>query len=165
MCVIGHPPRYRPDYPKLARNYCELGTTNAKLFEVTPLTIGLWIADIPEFAEAVRFGRVRADGQVAESLHQRAIGYRQTVERVMHCRGKPVTVTCTIRRMSVPASPGWKTAARRTGAGGPGRETTSTSCWTGSRLRQRCSWHRWPDRHGVRGHAKSTAQRKLRELR
>lgn len=97
MCIIGHPiTRYRPEYCKLAQNYCELGATDAKLaefFEVTPVSIGLWIADIPDFADAVRLGRVLADGQVAESRYQRAIGWRQTVERVLRCRGKPVTVT------------------------------------------------------------------------
>jgi hypothetical protein len=99
MCIIGHSiTRYRPDYARLARNYCELGASDAKLakfFAVSPVTLALWIADIPEFADAVREGRLAADAEVAESLHQRAVGWHETVERVLWRRDKPVTVTYT----------------------------------------------------------------------
>ncbi len=61
MCVVGHTiTRYRPDYARLAQNYCELGASDAKLakfFAVSPVTLALWIADIPEFG-ALRPARV-----------------------------------------------------------------------------------------------------------
>ena len=99
MCIIGHSiTRSHPDYARLARNYCELGASDAKLakfFGVSPVTLALWIADIPEFADAVREGRLTADADVAESLHQRAVGWHETVERVLWRRDKPVAVTYT----------------------------------------------------------------------
>jgi hypothetical protein len=91
-----HPSRHQPDYRTLAQNFCRLGATNAQLaelFDVPTETIALWLADIPDFAEAVRHGRVMADAYVAESLFQRATGYVETVERIMMCRGAPMTVT------------------------------------------------------------------------
>jgi hypothetical protein len=91
-----HPSRHQPDYCTLAQNFCRLGATNAQLaelFDVPTETIALWLADIPDFAEAVRHGRVMADAYVAESLFQRATGYVETVERIMMCRGAPMTVT------------------------------------------------------------------------
>ena len=90
MTTPGQPTSYRPDYPRLARNYCLLGATNQELatfFEVSPRTIDNWIAAHPEFATCVRDGRIRADAEVASRLYERAIGYVQVIERREVCRG------------------------------------------------------------------------------
>lgn len=54
-----------------------LGATNEELaafFDVAVSTIGKWLAEIPEFATAVRSGKTMADAEVASSLYRRANG-------------------------------------------------------------------------------------------
>jgi hypothetical protein len=64
---------------------------------VTRRTVDNWIARHPDFAEAVRTGRVAADARVARCLYDRAVGWQHTVERtVMHC-GKARTLTDVVR--------------------------------------------------------------------
>src|SRR5215207_346766 len=88
MTTSGRPTAYRREFCELAHNYCLLGATNAELaafLDVCPRTIDNWIASHPAFAEAVREGRVVADGRVARCLYERAVGWRGTVERtVLH---------------------------------------------------------------------------------
>jgi hypothetical protein len=100
MTTAGQPTLYKPEYCGLAHNYCLLGATNEELaafFEVTRRTVDNWIARHPDFAEAVRTGRVAADARVARCLYDRAVGWQHTVERtVMHC-GKARTLTDIVR--------------------------------------------------------------------
>ena len=75
---VGRPTSYKPEYAELAHNYCLLGANNQKLavlFDVAPSTFSLWLANIPEFSDAVKKGRDVADALVAKSLYQRALGY------------------------------------------------------------------------------------------
>jgi hypothetical protein len=91
MSTMGRPTDYQPEFCELARNYCLLGATNAELagfFDVAPRTVDNWIAGIPAFADAVREGRIVADGRVAHSLYTRAIGFSHTVERTVLHRGE-----------------------------------------------------------------------------
>jgi hypothetical protein len=100
MATAGQPTLYKPEYCGLAHNYCLLGATNEELaafFEVTRRTVDNWIARHPDFAEAVRTGRVAADARVARCLYDRAVGWQHTVERtVMHC-GKARTLKDVVR--------------------------------------------------------------------
>jgi hypothetical protein len=94
----GRPTVYKPDYAETARICCTLGATNpvlAERFEVSRSTIDRWIADIPDFRDAVRKGREIADETVASALYSRAIGTRQEVTKAFCHQGKPVTVTYT----------------------------------------------------------------------
>src|SRR5688500_13594963 len=88
MTTPGRPTDYRQEYCERAHTSCPLGATNAELagfLDVSPRTIDNWIASHPAFAEAVREGRVVADGRVARCLYERAVGWRGTVERtVLH---------------------------------------------------------------------------------
>ena len=96
----GRPTLYKPEYDDQAHNHCLLGATNAglaDLFDVGQRTIDRWIADIPSFAKAVRDGRAIADGRVARSLYERAVGYRHTVERIMFHRGEEKRITSTVQ--------------------------------------------------------------------
>src|SRR5205814_5236212 len=80
----------------LAQSFCRLGATEeqlAELFSVSPQTITGWMAEIPEFAAAVRRGRTFADADVAHNLHRLAVGYSHTVERFMRGRDGPVKVS------------------------------------------------------------------------
>ena len=100
MPAAGQPTLYKSEYCGLAHNYCLLGATNEELaafFEVTRRTVDNWIARHPDFAEAVRSGRVAADARVARCLYDRAVGWQHTVERtVMHC-GKARTLKDVVR--------------------------------------------------------------------
>jgi hypothetical protein len=100
MTNAGRPTLYRPEYDDQAHNQCLLGATNAglaELFDVGQRTIDRWIADIPSFAKAVRDGRAIADGRVARSLYERAVGYRQTVERTVLHRGQEIKIGNTVQ--------------------------------------------------------------------
>lgn len=100
MTTSGRPTLYRPEYDEQAHNHCLLGATNAglaDLFNVGQRTIDRWIADIPSFAKAVRDGRAIADGRVARSLYERAVGYQHTVERILFHRGEEKRITSTVQ--------------------------------------------------------------------
>jgi hypothetical protein len=100
MTIPGRPTLYRPEYDEEAHDHCLLGATNAglaDLFGVAPRTIDNWIANIPEFAKAVREGRAVADARVARSLYERAVGYRHTVERTVLHRGEERKLTNTVQ--------------------------------------------------------------------
>ena len=99
MASPGRPTLYKPGYAEQAHAYCLLGATNAGLadvFEVAPRTIDYWIADIPEFANAVHEGRAVADARVARSLYERAVGYQHTIEQTVLHRGEERKLTNTV---------------------------------------------------------------------
>jgi hypothetical protein len=98
MCIIGRASGYRPDYVRLAFNYCRLGATRDRLpalFGVSAATIERWLAAVPEFAKEVWRGSRLADAEVAGNLHRLATGYDRQVERVMMWRGEARVVTYT----------------------------------------------------------------------
>src|SRR5262245_6265069 len=100
MTAAGRPSLYKREYDEQAHNHCLLGATNAglaELFGVGERTIDRWIADIPSFAKAVRDGRAFADGRVARSLYERAVGYRQPVERIVVLRGEAKKIELTVQ--------------------------------------------------------------------
>lgn len=75
---IGRPTKFDAKMLRQARELALLGLTDvemAKVFEVTKSTWNLWKLRHPEFAAALRDGKVLADAKVAASLHHRAIGY------------------------------------------------------------------------------------------
>ena len=99
MPKAGQPTAYKTDYCSQAHNYCLMGATNEDLagfFEVTRRTIDNWIAAHPDFAAAVRTGRVVADSRVARSLYDRAMGFEHTVERTVMHRGEERTLKSTL---------------------------------------------------------------------
>lgn len=74
----GRPTKYKPEYAEQAYKLCLLGHTNEELatfFEVAPSTIDEWIAKNNEFSGAVKKGKVIADGEAAEGLYKRAVGF------------------------------------------------------------------------------------------
>ena len=100
MSFAGRPTLYKPEYDDQAHNHCLLGATNAGLAELLGVgerTVDRWIADIPSFAKAVHDGRAIADGRVARSLYERAVGYRQSVERVVVLRGDAKKIDVTVQ--------------------------------------------------------------------
>jgi hypothetical protein len=84
----GRPPLYKPEYNEMARRFCllKLDTTDedlAKFFGVTRITVLNWKKEYPDFAEAILDGKERADTQVANALHQRALGYSHDAVKIV----------------------------------------------------------------------------------
>jgi hypothetical protein len=94
----GRPTSYKPENVEIAHQACMLGATNdtlAERFAVCRRTIDNWIATIPEFSDAVRFGREVADASVVSALFARCTGMEQKMTKVFCHRGQPVTATYT----------------------------------------------------------------------
>ena len=99
MPTPGQPTSYKPEHCELAYNYCLLGATNEALggfFGVTRRTIDNWIATHPAFAEAIEWGRGRADAEIARSLFSRAKGFSHKVTRTTLYQGEERTITNTV---------------------------------------------------------------------
>ena len=90
MADMGCPTKYKPEFDKLAYNYCLLGATDKELadyFDVTETTVNNWKIDYPSFFESIKDGKERADILVAQSLHKRATGYKQKTQKAMQYQG------------------------------------------------------------------------------
>jgi len=75
---MARPTKYQKAYAEQARKLCMLGYTDDQLadfFEVAESTIHKWKIDHPEFSESIKKGKDISDGEVADSLYQRAMGY------------------------------------------------------------------------------------------
>lgn len=82
----GRPPKYEPDYPEKAYKLALLGAKNieiAEFFEVNEDTIYEWKKVYPEFSEALKNGKVKADAEIASSLYERAKGYEYIEQQVV----------------------------------------------------------------------------------
>jgi len=94
----GRPTLYRAEQCARARDHCRQGATLgqlAGLLGVAPRSIDNWIARIPEFAAAVREGRAAADAELDRVLYRRAVGFDETVQRPVRCRGRVEVVSFT----------------------------------------------------------------------
>jgi len=91
----GRPTDYKLEYCQLVYNYCLLGATDKELaeyLEISEATLNNWKIEHPEFIESIRAGKEDADARVAKSLHKRATGYDQKVDKVMQYQGEAVVV-------------------------------------------------------------------------
>jgi hypothetical protein len=82
---------YQPEYPELARRFCQLGGTNQELadfFGVSRSTIDEWLRVHPEFAEAVHHGRDVIDMVVADKLLTRVMGYTHEGKKYVVYKGE-----------------------------------------------------------------------------
>jgi hypothetical protein len=94
----GRPTLYQERYAEEGRKLCELGATDAQMADfwgVHENTINNWKRAHPEFAQAVRRGKMWADAQLAEALYLRGIGYSHPAVKIMQHEGKPVVVEYT----------------------------------------------------------------------
>lgn len=97
----GRPTRYKPEYGDQAYRLCLLhkDTTDEDLAEFLTVAVSSiyeWKKKHPEFADAVRSGKVAADAEVANALRQRAMGYSHPEDKIFLHEGEPVVVP-TIR--------------------------------------------------------------------
>tara|TARA_R100000808_G_scaffold2647_1_gene10204 strand:- start:994 stop:1461 length:468 start_codon:yes stop_codon:yes gene_type:complete len=91
---MGRPSKYQDAFAEQAFKLCLLGATDERLsnfFEVAESTISKWKLDYPEFSEALKRGRDEADAKVADSLYNKAIGWK-TQETTRDAAGNERTV-------------------------------------------------------------------------
>lgn len=91
----GRPTKYQEAYAGQAFKLCLLGATDvalANFFEVDEATIYRWKDRYPEFCEALKAGKFRADAEVANKLYQRALGYSHPEDKIFQYEGDPVIV-------------------------------------------------------------------------
>lgn len=95
---IGRPTLYDPEtHPTRVRNLCMLGLTDAQIagvLEIAESTLQVWKRAHPEFMASIKEGREDADGKVARSLYERAMGYTHDDEEIK-------VVDKTIERVAV----------------------------------------------------------------
>lgn len=85
--MAGQPTKYRKEYNKQVYKLCLLNATDKQIadyFEVTEQTITNWKKQYPSFFGSIKDGKIRADAEVAESLHGRAVGCSVPEDRVFH---------------------------------------------------------------------------------
>lgn len=82
----GGPSLYSETHVERVYRLCLLGLTNKELslsFGVEEQTIYNWREKFPDFAEAIKKGRMEADSHIAQALYHRAKGYSHK-ETVFH---------------------------------------------------------------------------------
>lgn len=81
----GRPTKYKSEYVDLAYKFCLMGATNEKLaefFDVATATVSNWMNEHADFLDAVKRGRVQADGEIAHALYHRAKGYSHKAVKI-----------------------------------------------------------------------------------
>lgn len=76
---------YKPEYAEQARKLCLLGATDkdlADFFGCNEATINNWKTRHPDFLESIKKGKDIADGEVADRLYRRAMGYSHEDEDI-----------------------------------------------------------------------------------
>ena len=89
---------YRDEYPAQALKLCRLGATNPELadfFKVAVSTLSKWLAEIPEFSDALKEGREIANANVASRLYERAMGYSHPEDKIFNNNGEALIVPTT----------------------------------------------------------------------
>lgn len=74
---MGRPTKYQEAHAATAQKLALLGCIDkeiADFLEITVSTLNKWKKEFPEFAEALKKGKLVADSRVAEALYRKAIG-------------------------------------------------------------------------------------------
>ena len=78
-------PTYHPKYAEEARKRALMRATDEDLaqhFDIPLATFNEWRATIPDFAEAVRYGRKMGDADIVDGLHQAGAGFSCEVVKI-----------------------------------------------------------------------------------
>jgi hypothetical protein len=79
----GRPTKYKAEYCEEVTRLCLLGLTDEQLaqyFEISVATLNTWKNTHPDFLEAIKDGKERADAKVGASLYNKALGYTETIK-------------------------------------------------------------------------------------
>lgn len=86
----GRPTRYKKEFDDLAFNYTLLGakdTQLAEFFNTSEKTINTWKKRHKSFLQSIKKGKEKADGEVAQSLYKKALGYEYEEEEAKAVAG------------------------------------------------------------------------------
>lgn len=96
--MAGAPTLYRELYNEQARKLCLLGYTDKELadfFGVCEDTINNWKVEHPQFFVSIQKGKDIADGEVANALYHRALGYSHPEDDIKAINGQIVVTPTT----------------------------------------------------------------------
>ena len=86
---------YRREFAEEARKLALAGATDKQMawyFEVPLATKHDWLASVPEFVQAVQYGRTLGDADVVEGFRQIAMGcFPERVTRAVGAEKEPLT--------------------------------------------------------------------------
>ena len=94
----GRPTKYKAEFAEQARKLCLLGATDAEMadfFGVTEQTVNAWKAAHPACLESITRGKILADAEEADNLHQRAMGYSHPAVKIFNNQGVELVVPYT----------------------------------------------------------------------
>lgn len=124
----GRPSKYEPEFAVQVYKLCLLGATEpeiASFFEVCLATVSNWKNDYPEFLDAMRDGKIKADAHIASKLYSRAGGaeweeeqvikikvgqFEERVEVIKVKRSAPPDTTAAIHWLNNRRSGNWRSA-------------------------------------------------------
>lgn len=95
---MARPTKYKAEFEEKVYKLCLLGATDeeiADFFGVTERTINRWKKK-KGFCQAIKKGKIDADANVAESLYNRACGYKHPDVHISNYQGD-ITVTDIIK--------------------------------------------------------------------
>ena len=95
----GRPTRYKAEYAEQSYKLCLLGYTDKELatfFNVCEATINNWKLNHSDFLESLKKGKALADGEIVDSLYNRALGYEHPDEHISNFQGE-ITKTKIIK--------------------------------------------------------------------
>jgi hypothetical protein len=95
MAKKGRKTKYHKEYDKQVYKLCLLNATDAQIadyFGVSESTLNLWKLKHKDFSESIKDGKIRADAEVAKSLHSRAVGYSHPDVHISNYQGD-ITIT------------------------------------------------------------------------
>lgn len=144
----GRPSLYKLEHAQQAHRLCLLGATDAQLadfFDVSVPTIDKWKQSKPEFLQALKDGKERADANVAMSLYRRALGYSHKavkiltvadgnntgshIEQVPYTERYPPDTAAAIFWLKNRQKGAWRDRTEHTGKDGAPIEHTVTQVW------------------------------------
>ncbi len=91
----GAPTLYRPELAELCRRLALLGATDqamADVLGIDQVTLNRWKTRHKEFRGAIEQGKIQADAEIAQSLFNRARGYRHEATKIFMPAGSEAPV-------------------------------------------------------------------------
>ncbi len=91
----GAPTLYRPELAELCRRLALLGATDQEMADalgIDQVTLDRWKTRHKEFRSAIEHGKTQADAEIAESLFNRARGYRHEATKIFMPAGSEAPV-------------------------------------------------------------------------
>src|SRR5256885_1100429 len=96
--MAGRPTLYREEYIEQVLKLCRLGATDRELsdfFDIAESTLNLWKLEHPEFSDALKEGKAKADAEVADKLFRRATGYSHESVKIFMPAGASAPIHST----------------------------------------------------------------------